>query len=303
MPQTFAREDNLKTHREKHGNNTYYECDICYKVFGRKDNLDLHKQNHHLQQGRGSKRNLDQILSTSVKRQITKYDIPENSYTIRAVDEQIMPKFNTRFMRYKVTFHGLEIRSLPNILKSLKILFTSILKDITEYINKTDLVRLSVQSSELNFAITIPFRRLSQLTSETFLSEVECVLQSYEEFVLDESIDFDIIHVRLPSGGVEKRCKYADLAKMLKEKQGIIRINNTDNLCCPRAIVTAMAHIDKHAQWESIRHGCKIQPDLAIKLHRKAVVPLERCTIQDVQQFPKILQDFQTFFQKTVSIP
>lgn len=98
-------------------------------------------------------------------------------------------------MRYKVTFHELEIRSLPNILNSLKILFTSISKDIIEYINITDLVRSSVQSPEMEFLITIPFRRLSQLTSETFVSEVKRALQSFEEFVLDESLDFNIIHV------------------------------------------------------------------------------------------------------------
>lgn len=55
---------------------------------GEKDNLDLKNQNHHLQQRRGSKRKLDQIPSTRVKRRITKFDNPEDSYTIRAVDEQ-----------------------------------------------------------------------------------------------------------------------------------------------------------------------------------------------------------------------
>lgn len=289
----FAREDNLKTHRQKHGNNTYYECDVCHKVFCRKDNLDSHKRNLHLQFGRGTKRKLDQNHSKSVKRRITKYDDPEDSYTIRAVEEHNMPKFNTQSMRYKVTFHGLEIRSLQNILRSLKLLFSSILRDITEYMSKDDLVRLSVQSPELDFPITLPFRRLSQLTSETFLSEVERVLQSYEEFVLDESLDVDIIHVRLPSGGVGKRCKYIDLGRMLKEKRGIIRINNSDDLCCARAIVTAMARLDKHPKWERIRHGGKIQTDLAIQLHRKADVPLQRCTIKDLHLFQKVLPDFQ----------
>lgn len=118
--------------------------------------------------------------------------------------------------------------------------------------NITDLVRSSVQSPELEFLITIPFRRLSQLTSETFVSEVKRALQSFEEFVLDESFDFNIIHIRRPFGGVGKRCKYVDLAKMLTENRGTIRINNTDDLCCAREIVTVRASINKHALWESI---------------------------------------------------
>lgn len=211
---------------------------------GEKDNIICNKVE-------GLKK-IDQIPSSRVKRRITKYNNPEDSYTIRAVDEQNMSKFNTRSMRNKVTFYGMEIRSLPNILKTLKILFTSISKDITEYMNITDLVRSSVQSPELEFLITIPFRRLSQLTSETFVSEVKRALQSFEEFVLDESLDFNIIHIRRPFGGVGKRCKYVDLAKMLTENRGTIRINNTDDLCCAREIVTVRASINKHALWESI---------------------------------------------------
>lgn len=107
-----------------------------------------------------------------------------------------------------------------------------------------------MQSPKLDFPITLPFRSLSQLTSETFLSDVERVLQSYEEFVLDESLDVDIIHVRLPSGGVGKRCMYIDTGRMLKEKRGIIRIDKPDDLCCARAIVTAIApKMGTHLPW------------------------------------------------------
>lgn len=69
------------------------------------------------------------------------------------------------------------------------------------------------------------------------------------------------MHVRLPSGGVGKRCSYIYLGRMLKEKCGIIRIK-TDNLCCARALVTALAQIDKHPQWENIRRGRRIQTNL-----------------------------------------
>lgn len=55
-----------------------------------------------------------------------------------------MLKFNIWFMRYKVIFYGLEIWSVLNILKSLKILFILILKDIIEYMNIIDFVCLLV---------------------------------------------------------------------------------------------------------------------------------------------------------------
>jgi hypothetical protein len=37
----------------------------------------------------------------------------------------------------------------------------------------------------------------------------------------------------------------------LKDKRCIIQIQNKDDMCCVRAIVTAKAKIDGHEQWNS----------------------------------------------------
>ena len=291
---TFSREDNLRQHKLKHGNEFFHECVDCHQVFNRPDNLELHRTRHHLQTGRWRKRTASSPQpGPSIKRRITKYDNLEDMYTIRVVDEHAMPKFKTTSTRYRVTFRNLEVRDLPNILKSLQRLFTSVLKNLTEFMDPTDIVRLSVQCPQLDFPISLPFMRLSQLTAERFLSEVERVLQSYEEFVLDESLDIDIIHVKLPSGGARKRCKYVDLERMIKEKKCFIRIQNTDDLCCARAIITAKARLEGHAQWNSIRQGRNIQEKLARDLHRQANVPFRKCTIEDVRTFQNVLPDYQ----------
>lgn len=47
-------------------------------------------------------------------------------------------------MRYKVTLNDLENRHLLNILRSIKIFFSSILKDIIDFKQTDDLVRLSI---------------------------------------------------------------------------------------------------------------------------------------------------------------
>jgi len=91
-----------------------------------------------------------------------------------------MPKFHTTSTKYKVTFQDLDIRGIPNILKSLRLLFQSVIRNITEFMEPSDLVRMSVQCPELDFPISLPFMKLSQLNAERFLSEIERVLQSYE---------------------------------------------------------------------------------------------------------------------------
>ncbi|NYT28708.1 MAG: hypothetical protein H0A76_13180 [Candidatus Thiodubiliella endoseptemdiera] len=60
-----------------------------------------------------------------------------------------------------------------------------------------DLIRMSISCPELDFPITIPFMKVSQLSTETLLKEIERVLQSYEQFVLDSSLEIDITHVNI----------------------------------------------------------------------------------------------------------
>ena len=289
----FSRKDNLEAHKKKHYNADYHHCDVCNQVFCNTETLRLHKSSHHGQIGSGLKRKSNDVEGPPVKRRITKYDDPEDSYIISVIGGQQMPKFNTTSTRYQVTFKDLEVRGIPNILKSLRILFNSIIKNITEFMDSSDLVRMSVQCPELDFPVSVPFMRLSQLNAERFLSEIERVLQSYEQFVLDEGLEIELIHVSLPSGGTRKRCKYVDLEKSLQEKRCFLRIQNQDDLCCARAIVTAKARLDNHERWNSIRQGRGIQETLARELHIKAGIPLQRCGIEEVKGFQRILDGYQ----------
>lgn len=121
------------------------------------------------------------------------------------------------------------------------------------FINSSYLVRLTVQCPELDYPISLPFMKVAQLSANLLLSEIERVLQSYEEFVVDQSLEIEVVHVKLPSGKGHKKKRYVDLEKSLKEKRSFIKIINRDHLCCARAIVTVKARIDKHPKWNSIR--------------------------------------------------
>jgi len=100
------------------------------------------------------------------------------------------------------------------------------------------------------------------------------VLQSYEEFVLDETLEIELVHVSLPDGGVGRSGNFVDLERLIKEKRCFIRIVNQDHLCCARALVTARVRIEGHEKWSSIKQGGKIQTELAVSLHQEAGVPL-----------------------------
>jgi hypothetical protein len=175
-----------------------------------------------------------------------------------------MPRFNTESNEYRVAFNELNVQSVPDILKTLQNLFDSVLTDVTKGIQEEDLVQITLEYPDLDFPIRLPFMQMNQLTSERLLTEIERVLQSNEQFVLAHWVQLYITHVSLPKGGTGKRCDYVDTERFLKDKRCFIQIQNKDDMCWVRAIVTAKAKIDGHEQWDSIRQCRCIQEELAL---------------------------------------
>ncbi len=152
---------------------------------------------------------------------------------------------------------------------------------------------MTVQSPSLDYPIVIPFIRTPELTVDRFMAEIERVLQSNEDFVIDESLMFEVTLVDMPNGGAQKRCKYVDTGRFLEDKRCVIRIQNDDDLCCARAIITAKAKLDKHEKWENIRKGYEPQGHLAKELHEAACVVPGECGIEDIKKFQNVLVDYQ----------
>jgi hypothetical protein len=204
---------------------------------------------------------------------------------------------NTESNEYRVTFNELNVHSVPDILKTLQNLFDSILTDVTKGIQEEDFVQITLECPDLDFPIILPLMQMNQLTSELLLTEIERVLQSNEQFILDHCVQLNITHVSLPKGGTGKRCDYVDTERFLKDKRCIIQIQNTDDMCCARAIVTAKAKIDGHEQWNFIRQRRRIQEEM-LELHAKAGVPLHQCGIEDVKTFQRFLIRYQIHVER-----
>jgi DNA-directed RNA polymerase subunit RPC12/RpoP len=123
----FNREDNLKKHEQKHD---AFQCPDCPQAFATQENLEVHQCRQHSQFGGGRKRRLESPQPGPANKQ-RKLDNPSNYYNIKPIGEQKMRKFNTTATRYRVNFNDLQIRELPDILKTLRRLFTSIVKEMT----------------------------------------------------------------------------------------------------------------------------------------------------------------------------
>ena len=133
----------------------------------------------------------------------------------------------------------------------------------------------------------------SALTVDRILSEIERVLQSIEQFVLDETLGIEIVDVHLQIGGVRKRHPFVNLEKLLNDKKSIISIRNNDDLCCAGALVTAKARVKKHPQWNNIRQERSFQKHLAEELHHEAGVPFQKCGTEEVKRFQLVTKNYQ----------
>ena len=141
-------------------------------------------------------------------------------------------------------------------------------------------------STQLKKTIAFPFKPAQALTTERILSEVQRVVQSNQHFRLNDTVDVNVIHVSMPSGGKGRKRTDVNLEKHLEKKRSVTRIQNKDNLCMARALVVAKAKVDNDPQYKSIvDHRKPIQTRLAQELHTNADVPLGPCGIEEAKQF------------------
>ncbi|XP_060588537.1 uncharacterized protein LOC132743952 [Ruditapes philippinarum] len=292
---SFNRKQNLDRHMKKHADENTHHCPECLKVFTRKDALDEHFSQHENQSGGGMKRTHgdNEHNSTGKRQKLTPKDNASEYYKMEKINERRIEKFNTTASYYKIKIKDLEVRDLQNILKTLKVIFQSILSTITENIPANDLVRVSMDNPELDYPIVLRFMPRSALTVDRLLSEIERVLQSYEQFVVDETFGIELVHVSNVTGSGYRMKPTVDITQMLQNKKSVIQIKNKDELCLARALVTAVARVEKHPQWDNIRRGRQIQQDLAIELHQKADVPLGKCGIEEVKKFQATILNYQ----------
>ena len=105
---------------------------------------------------------------------------------------------------------------------------------------------------------------------------------------MDNSFQLSFTHVRAPPRGSHKRKLkpgHSHPQTYKRMKQSILIIQNKDDLCCTRAIVTAKAKVDQHPNWEGIRKGRTIQTTLALQLHQEADIPQGPCGNKELNKF------------------
>ena len=233
------------------------------------------------------------------KRKAENQDVEQEQeyYRIQPVKEQHSKKFNMMGKNYRVQFNNTldNVDLLQSQTRTYDI-FDHLIKDVTQGMNPTDQVRFVLQSNQLQSPISIPFCSLEELTTEKVFSQVEKVVQSNEEFRLNDAVNIDILRVQMPQGSGKSRVKRTtyDLREYLKKKQSVICINNKDDYCLARALAVSIARIEKDPRYDRVRRpNSGLQRERAFDLHEAANVPLGPCGLKEVDLFQQHLANYQ----------
>ena len=200
-------------------------------------------------------------------------------------------KFNMMAKNYGVHFNNaLDNVDLLESRNRTYGIFERLIEDVTEGMNPTDQVRFVLRSDQLQTPISIPFCPLEELTVEKVLSNVEKVVQSNEDFRLNDTVTINIIHVEMPRGSGRLKRTTLNIRDHLKKKQSVILINNKDDFCLARALVVSIARIEKDPRYKQIKEARgRIQRRKAFDLHQAANVPLGPCGLKEVDLFQRYL--------------
>ena len=130
----------------------------------------------------------------------------------------------------------LNIKTFPgNVLpyQFISRLYDRLVKDIKERceMESNDKMRMTILHPGLRLGVFVPWRDVSAMTGEAILQEIEKVLQSNENFwINDGQMTIQVTVVRLPVGSGRKPLLaglYFESEHMRKNKQSIIQTNNT----------------------------------------------------------------------------
>ena len=228
-----------------------------------------------VQTGRGQKRKNesdDEESSESEGEQGQYY------YQLESSKKYHSKKFGMTATDHKVRFNNVlaDFDLLESYESTMKI-FRHLLDDVTEGMVPNDKVRFILRSEQLETPISLPFMTVEQLTTERVFSQFERVIQSNQEFRLNDTVTIDINHVETPEGSGKTKHKRTsfNIRDHLKEKKTIVCINNTDDLCLARALAVAIARIENDPKYDRIRDSRgHLQREKAFDLHEAANVPL-----------------------------
>ena len=223
------------------------------------------------------KRNISELYKTELPKQ----------YEIIKIGEKSNKKFKSFFDIFKIEPHQSTEIDFGKVLLEIanRVIYQRVLKN-------GDKIRWILSHSSWNKPISTKLITISGSISANDLINELVNFVEYKEVPLSE-VKIEIQSIKIPRGMGRLHVMNSNL----KQKNSVITIKNDDSICLARAIVTAVANINK-TQWtktqlkDGFNKSRKLQKKMAEKLHEEAGVEINEfgSTLEDVKKFANHLQ-------------
>lgn len=194
-----------------------------------------------------------------------------------------------------------------NIIRAFEEGLADSIKELIHGLPNHDRIQIYLRSNRLRNAHTSASVSVEQWrdplgASRQVLHNISNLLNSNENFEIDDTMQLDVTHITMPSlrsgllKGKRKRCCFGsdNYGELLRSKRSVVWITNDDGLCCARAIVVAKAIADEDERLKIIKDSrSNLQEDLARSLHEEARVPIGPCGLDQIKLFEIILDEYQ----------
>ena len=253
-------------------------------------------ETNQVQTGRGEKREHESDQESESEDEQSEDEQGQYYYQLESRRKYHSKKFGMTATDHRVRFNNvLADRDLLESYETTHKIIHHLLEDIKEGMAPNDQVRFILRSEQLETPISLPFMTVERLTTERVYSALERVIQSNQEFRLNDTVTIDINHVESPQGSGRKKRTTYNIDDFLSEKGSVVRIKNKDDdLCLARALVVARAKKDNDPRYDYIKDSRKpLQREKAFDLHEAANVPLGPCGLNEVALFQQYLTGYQ----------
>ena len=203
---------------------------------------------------------------------------------LSAVSERVFDKVGFASRTYAV--NASSINSLSDVVGFLNCL---IAKE-TSVLHAKDKIQLCISHPNLTNPFYTSMTYVADFSLSTILDAIEKVVQSNQQFRIDNNTKIEWTTCVNPRAGTFK--KAATLAEVF-HKRCVVEIKNSDNLCAARAVVVGLASLSEDktsSEYKNVIKGGTIQTARATELHRLSNVPLDSVGIDDIMKFEETIK-------------
>ncbi|GBN27025.1 hypothetical protein AVEN_38544-1 [Araneus ventricosus] len=179
-----------------------------------------------------SSENLDNvvIINEINRRRNQRYNAEEVTFQARIDPEQIPPR--------------LQATPLVAAVEAVRSLISILILRCTQNLSPFDLIRFCFMAVGLDRPVSTVLMRVSELTVERVVAPIIHVLQSYKNLKLKDGVTVDVIITHREVGEGRNRRVINIESDRLKKKSVLMIPYDEEGLCCSKAILYALAHLE-----------------------------------------------------------